>query len=136
MKPSLIPRAKRTLAITRLTPRAMDTAVSVLATRRPRRYLRATVRIVIGGQRPSRGTLAGLGAIDPGHLKDLICHSERGLVVRDEEQGLFLLPADGQKGRHHLPGCPRIQAGARFIGEDQRRAVRQGAGDGDPMLLA
>src|SRR5215831_19512018 len=136
MKPSLMPRAKRTLAMTRLTPRAIETAVSVLATRRPRRYLRATVRIVIGGERLSRSTLAGLGAIELGHVKDPIRRSERGFVVRDQEQGFPFLPTDGQKGRQNLPGGPEIQAGAGFIGEDQRRAVGQGTRNRNPLLLA
>src|SRR5258708_37869731 len=81
IKPALIPPARRTLATTRLTPRAIETAVSVLATRRPRRYLRATVRIVIDGRRPSCGTLAGLGAIELGHVDDTVRSAECGLVV-------------------------------------------------------
>src|SRR6266404_360730 len=81
MKPSLIPRARRTLATTRLTPRAIETAVSILATRRPRRYLRATVTIVIDGWRPSCGPPAGLGAIELGHVDDPVSSAERGLFV-------------------------------------------------------
>src|SRR6266851_8174620 len=106
MNPSLIPWTRRTLAMTRLTPSAMDTAVSVLATLRPRRYLRATVRIVIGRRRHSCGPVVGSGAIELDHVDDLISTSERGVIVRDEEQGSLLLPADSQKGGQDLPGRP------------------------------
>src|SRR6266478_5741416 len=136
MKPSLIPRARRTLATTRLTPRAIDTTVSVLATRRPWRYLRATVRIVIGGRRLSRSTPVGLAAIELGHVDDLVRSAECSLVVRDKQQGLLLLPAEGQERCKDFAGRHRVQTGARLIGEDQRRAVGQGARNGNPLLLA
>src|SRR5438034_941193 len=127
MKPSLIPQARATLATTRLTPRAIDTTVSALVTRRPRRYLRASVRIVIGGQRPSCRAPAGLGTIELSHVEDPVGSAACGLVVRDEQQGFLVLAADRQKHCQDLAGRLRIEAGARFIGEDQWRAVGQGA---------
>src|SRR5260370_10267428 len=136
MKPSLIPRARRTLATTRLTPSAMDTVVNVLATRRPRRYVKAMVKIVIGRHGPSCGALASLGAIELCHLEDPICAFECGRVVRDDQQRFLVLPADGQKHRQHRAGGPHIKAGTRFIGEDQWRVVGQRSRDGNPLLLA
>src|SRR5262249_23771816 len=131
-----IPPASRTLATTRLIPRAIDTAVSVLATRRPRRYLRATARIVIGGKRLSCRAPGGLGAVEVGHVDYPVRCSECRLVVRDEHEGLLVFSAYGQQDFHNLPGRPGIEAGARFIGEDQRRVVGQGARNGHALLLA
>src|SRR5215472_18158727 len=101
----------------------MERAVSVLATKRPRRYLSAIARIVIAAQQPSCGGPAGLGAIELGHVENPIGCCERRLLVRDEEQRCLLLPTDFEKGRYHFSGRPYIEAGAGFIGEDQWRIV-------------
>jgi len=42
--------------MTRLTPSATDTDVNALATNRPRKYFRATVRVVTRAPRRARGT--------------------------------------------------------------------------------
>jgi len=89
-----------------------------------------------GHQRREEHACRDPGAIELGHVEDLVCFSERGLVVRDKKQGLLLLPAEGQKSCQDLAGGTRVQAGARFISEDQWRAVRQGARNGNPLLLA
>jgi hypothetical protein len=98
--------------------------------------LKATVKIVIGGHRPSCGTPASLGAIELCHIEDPVCSFECGLVVRDNQQGFLVLPADGQKHQQDLAGRPCIKTGTWFIGEDQWRAIGQRPRDGNPLLLA
>src|SRR6266851_9679856 len=115
MKPSLMPRVRRKLAMIRLTPNATEKAVKALATQRPWRYFSATVQRVIHAPRCSYGIVPGTGTIHLGQVHNLISRAEHGFIVRDDEQGLAFLPADGQKGGQHLPRGVGIEAGAWLI---------------------
>src|SRR5215468_7338595 len=127
MKPSLMPRVRRKLAMTRLTPKATEKAVKALATKRPWRYFTATVKTVIHAPRGSCGIVARIGPINLGQIHNPISRAEHGCIVRDHEQGLVFLPADGQKGGQHLLRGVGIEAGAWLIRQDHRRVIRQGA---------
>src|SRR5262245_43715399 len=135
MKPSLMPRVRRKLAMTKLTTKAMEKAVKALATKRPWRDFKATVKIVMSALQCSHPVVPGTGTIDVGHVENLIGRAQQGLIVRDEAQGLALLPADGEKGVQHLPCGVGIEAGTWLICQDQRRVIRQSARNRDPLLL-
>ena len=52
-------------------------------------------------------------------------------------QGCAALPADQRKEfSEHLVRSCLVKVARRFVGKHQRRPVRQGAGDGDALLLA
>src|SRR5919108_4400315 len=123
MKPSLMPRVRRKLAMTKLTPKAMEKAVKALATKRPRRYFKATVKTVMSALQCSHHIVPGTGTIDVGHVENLIGHARHGLIVRDDAQGLALLSADSQKGGQHLPCGVSIEAGTWLIRQDQRGVI-------------
>src|SRR5215472_13894747 len=132
-----MPRASSTLATTRLTPRAIETAVNVLATKRPRRYLIASVKIVIDWRwRPSCEIPAGFSAIELGHVDDTGRLAEALRVMRDQQQGLSVVTADAQKYLQDLARRSCVEAGAGFIGQHQWRAVGERARNGNPLLLA
>ena len=120
--------------MTRLTPKAMEKAVKALATKRPWRYFKATVKTVISALQGSRHIVPGTGTIDLGHVENLIGRAQHGRIVRDDAQGLALLPADGQKGGQHLPRGVGIEAGTWLIRQDQRGLFAK-ARNRDPLLL-
>ena len=45
------------------------------------------------------------------------------------------LGAQGPDQLEDLPGVGGVQGAGRLVGQDQGRAVGQGPGDGDPLLL-
>src|SRR5207249_828620 len=135
MKPSLMPRVRRKLAMIRLTPNATEKAVKALATKRPWRYFTATVKTVIHAPRGSCSIVPGTGPINLGQVQNLISRAEHGCIVRDDEQGLAFLPADGQKGGQHLPRGVGIEAGTWLIRQDHRGIIGQGACNRHSLLL-
>src|SRR6266545_2711564 len=135
MKPSLMPRVRRKLAMIRLTPNATEKAVKALATKRPWRYFTATVKTVIHAPRCSCGIVPATGTINLGQVQNLISRAEHGFIVRDDEQGLVFLSADSQKSRQHLPRGVGIEAGTWLIRQDHRGVIGQGACNRHPLLL-
>ena len=67
--------------MTRLIPSAIEKAVKALATKRPRRDLKATVRTVKRAPRRSRSILPVPGVVDLRDVDDLITGAEHNLVV-------------------------------------------------------
>src|SRR5215813_13023341 len=135
MKPSLMPRVRRKLAMIRLTPNATEKAVKALATKRPWRYFIATVKTVIHAPRCSCGIVPVTDAINLSQVQNLISRAKHGFIMRDDEHGFMVLPANSQKCRQHLPRRVGIEAGTWLIRQDQRGVIGQGAGNCHPLLL-
>ena len=56
-------------------------------------------------------------------------------VVRDQQDGLPIIVQPAQQ-LDHLMAALRVQRAGRLVGEQQRRLVGQGPGDGQPLALA
>ena len=54
-------------------------------------------------------------------------------LVQTDQGGEAVLPADRPQEVEDLPGGGGVEAGDRFVGEDQGRALDQGAGDPDAL---
>ena len=56
-------------------------------------------------------------------------------LVQVNERGNAVFSTNSVKVCEHLLAGRRIKAGDRFIGKDNRRSLRHGPGDSDPLLL-
>src|SRR6185436_16378200 len=56
------------------------------------------------------------------------------MVVRDQDKGFALAMKFVEQVEYLRAGC-RIEVARRFIGEDDKRIVDEGTGDGDALLL-
>ena len=77
-----------------------------------------------------------LGYFSVYHLDDLIHIFTHAQVVGDHDPGLVLFVDQIGEDLDDLVGPFGVQAGGGFIGQDHAGVVDQGAGDGDPLLLA
>ena len=57
-------------------------------------------------------------------------------AVRDEDQGRTTLGDDAQQEVHDLGTRALVEIASRFVGQDHRRTIDQGAGDGDTLTFA
>ena len=56
-------------------------------------------------------------------------------IVGDKDDRFALAPQFGQQGEDAF-ACGRVEVAVRLVGNENGRVVRQGAGNGDPLLLA
>ena len=61
---------------------------------------------------------------------------EQPHIMGDDENGTAAFFGDGRENRHGCLSIGRIQRGGRLVGENGRWRGHDGAGDGDPLLLA
>ncbi len=92
-------------------------------------------------RRPGRlrrlaSALAILGDDPVGQLQDRVGYLHQRRVVGGEQRGHALGADDGTQQAHDLLAGFRVELAGRLVGEQQPRAGREGAGDGDALLLA
>ena len=61
---------------------------------------------------------------------------EQALVVSGEDEGKTEAAIQVAHQVDELSGVARVEIGGRFVGQDQRGAMNDGAGDGNPLALS
>ena len=70
------------------------------------------------------------------HAGDAVGVGEDTVVVGDDDHRAVRRAGDVAEEFQHDLAVLRIERGGRFVTDDERRFVDQGAGDGDALLLA
>jgi len=66
---------------------------------------------------------------------DAIRHIEDAVVMGHEQDGAADLPRHAMQDVDHLVSGPAVQRGRGFVGQNDARLARQGAGYGDALFL-
>lgn len=70
------------------------------------------------------------------HFQNAVKDVERAVIVcHDEDAGIPLVGDFGEK-LHDLTPSMAVESGGGLVGEDEAGIVREGSGDGDPLLLS
>ena len=69
-------------------------------------------------------------------MDDAVAARGQGRVVRDQQEGRAALGMQREEQVDHVPAGLAIEIAGRLVGQEQRWLRREGAGDGDTLLLA
>jgi hypothetical protein len=70
------------------------------------------------------------------HHADTLSPAGHGAVVRYQHHGQATFPPHGLKQANDLVSRVLVEVAGRFVGQQDLGLLDQGAGDGDPLLLA
>ena len=70
------------------------------------------------------------------HLRDAVGETEDAVVVRHDDDATFGRTGQVADHLHDLGAGVLIEGRGRFVADQERRLVHEGAGDGDALLLA
>src|SRR5574343_1230283 len=124
-----VPCPTETITITAAMPMMTPSEVRALRSQLPRKEETAVEKV------SRHMPLLRFGQHAVTHQADAVGVRGHVLVVGDQHDGVALL-LELLEQRQDLGAGLRIERAGRFVGQDHRRSVDQGAGDGDALLLA